>query len=199
MDEKKKIYVVGALFAVVIAVGAFQVVNMTGPDAPPPPAPKKKEDAKNADAKPEIKNPIYAKAYAERDPFEPDAQALNDGTTVEATKPISAPVLSAKHHHLPSLPPIGIDRSGGLPPMQITPDPSVKPAEPRFEYRLSGVVVGQRPAAVFVDPQGGQRLVPLGGSLDGDSKIVGIERGTVTVSVHGKTMKISPGGNGSAN
>ena len=55
-----------------------------------------------------------------------------------------------------------------------------------FAYTLKGVLVGKKPMAVFEDDNGNQRLVPLGGSLDGDSKVVGIEKGKVRIRHRGK-------------
>lgn len=58
--------------------------------------------------------------------------------------------------------------------------------EPEPQYLVKGVLVGNKPMAVFEDDKGNQRLVPLGGSVDGDTKVVGIERGKVTISRRGK-------------
>jgi type II secretory pathway component PulC len=55
-----------------------------------------------------------------------------------------------------------------------------------FAYQVKGVIVGKKPMAVFEDDNGNQRLVPLGGSLDGDSKVVAIEKGKVRIRHHGK-------------
>jgi hypothetical protein len=92
------------------------------------------------------------------------------------------------------IPPFQIETGGRLPgagEVGLTatgPDPSA------FSYRVSGVIVGARPAAVFTDPQGNQRLVSVGSSLDGDSKVVAIERGQVTVEHRGKKLRLSLGG-----
>lgn len=74
------------------------------------------------------------------------------------------------------------------------PMPTNAPAVPqRPDYTVSGVIVGDRPAAVFVDSKGNQRLIQLGGSLDGDTRVVSIRRGKVTVKSHGKTMTMTVG------
>jgi hypothetical protein len=55
-----------------------------------------------------------------------------------------------------------------------------------FAYRVKGILNGPKPMAVFEDDSGNQRLVPLGGSVDGDSKVVGIEKGKVHIRHKGK-------------
>ena len=73
---------------------------------------------------------------------------------------------------------------------QTGPDPN------QFSYTVSGVITGgNKPAAVFTDSSGNQRLVPVGGSLDGDSKVVAIDRGNVTIEHRGKKQRLSLGGN----
>ncbi len=77
--------------------------------------------------------------------------------------------------------------------MQVTPtgpDPSA------FGYTVSGTMTGgDKPVAVFTDSNGNQRLVPVGGSLDGDSKVISIEKGSVVIEHRGKKQRISQGGN----
>jgi hypothetical protein len=91
-----------------------------------------------------------------------------------------------------------------MPPMPIEgllPGPNGQPTgpavvpEPPFGYSVSGVIVGQHPAAVFTDAQGNQRLVQLGGSLDAETKVIGIEKGKVTVKHGSKTLRFEMGGN----
>lgn len=56
-------------------------------------------------------------------------------------------------------------------------------------------MTGSKPIAVFSDSNGNQRLVPVGGSLDGDSKVVAVEKGSVTIEHRGKKQRLSLGGN----
>jgi hypothetical protein len=67
--------------------------------------------------------------------------------------------------------------SGGAPeaPVVVTPN-----------YRVTGILLGSKPLAVFEDANGNQKLVPLGGSVDGDTKVTSIQKGRVTVSHKGK-------------
>lgn len=62
--------------------------------------------------------------------------------------------------------------------------PLRQPSE--FAYKVRGILNGPKPMAVFEDDSGNQRLVPLGGSVDGDSKVVGIEKGKVHIRHKGK-------------
>jgi hypothetical protein len=68
-----------------------------------------------------------------------------------------------------------------------------------FAYALEGIILGPHTAAVFVDSAGNERLVPLGGALDGDTRLVKVEGGRVTVRFHGKELRLTPGGNDSGN
>ena len=63
----------------------------------------------------------------------------------------------------------------------------------QFTMSLAAVIMGDRPAAVFQDEQGNQRLVTLGGRVDGDSVVTRIQRGTVTVAHKGKTVTLTVG------
>jgi hypothetical protein len=76
---------------------------------------------------------------------------------------------------------------------------TVEPQKPTFGYRLSGLISGNHPAAVFTDASGAQRLVPLNGSLDGDTQLVAVQKGRAVVSFRGKHLKLSLGGTPDAN
>jgi hypothetical protein len=201
MDDKKKMAVVGALFAVIVAVGAFQLVNSGAPE----PAPKKvaKKDDTKADDKVEAQNPLYAVDLPSRDPFKPGSLNPIEGLKVpDPVQPNRAPTDPPRRYRnvpnqLQELPPL----TGNFAPAHPG-DLSVQPNMPpksAFGYALSGVIVGEKPAAVFVDAQGTQRLVPLVGALDGDTRVVSVSKIRVTVQFKNKTLDLSPGGNGSAN
>ncbi|MCW5936930.1 MAG: hypothetical protein KIT11_06460 [Fimbriimonadaceae bacterium] len=100
---------------------------------------------------------------------------------------------------IPPMNPLPGNANPGLPPstdagMLTTPGKPVRNVG-EFAYSVKGVVVGSKPMAVFEDDDGNQRLVPLGGSVDGDSKVVGIERGKVRIRHRGKdkTLTLSEG------
>lgn len=86
---------------------------------------------------------------------------------------------------------------GGQGGTQLVQAPPLKlPSEPT--YSVSGVILGNRPAAVITDDKGNQRLVSVGGSVDGDGKIIAIERGKVVVKRKGKTVTLTVGGSPNA-
>jgi hypothetical protein len=60
-----------------------------------------------------------------------------------------------------------------------------------MRFQVKGVIVGQKPMAVIEDDNGSQRLVPLGGSVDSDSTVVGIEKGKVKIRHKGKNKTLN--------
>lgn len=156
-----------------------------------------------------VANPQVANALPQRDPFAPATLpgATPDPTVVppqqtEQRQPPAAAARPPRRQYAqrpPSIPPFPIDKTGPLP--AATADGAgvtVQPAGPdpeAFGYRVSGLIVGNKPAAVFTDANGNQRLVTAGGSLDGDRQVVRIERGHVTVRYRGKNMRLTVGGN----
>lgn len=191
MDSKKKTAILVALFVVIIAVGAFQFSGMAdGSPAPKAQAKDKKAKDKGAsttEEKPAAKNPAVSADLAQRDPFH--QEDLLPPPTPTPQQPVQQPRRVRNLPNMPELPPAQIDKTG-LAGLGVTP-------ERQQGYAVSVVILGSRPAAVFVDAQGGERLVPLGGALDGDTQVVGIEKGAVSVRFRGKTLRIPTGGNGS--
>lgn len=209
--EKKKMMVLVALVVVVIAVGAFQFMGGSKP-APSTTASttdKTTPDSTTSDTKTAegtgegststdetgtgeagtVGTKVATNAAGEqvkeltpRDPFQVpgDVVAMNQ-TPVEPTP--------EKHTPKPS------SMGGGLNPYNPTGSGPILPpgggqlvpvSEPEPTFRVMGVLVGAHPMAVFEDDKGNQRLVALGGSVDGDTKVTKIERGRVTVVRHGK-------------
>jgi hypothetical protein len=204
--NKKKLIVIGVLGAVLLAVGVFQFTSSSEPQpssSPKPPsagadagAPAKTADGDNTDPA-AVDDPIrklYVQALPTRDPFqrlgaELEGEPLPKGTSTLRPTP-------------PAVPPMKLD--GVLPdlngslPTGLTPGaPLRRPGE--FAYTLSGVILGSRPAAVFTDDSGNQKLVLLGSAVDGDSRLVGLTKGHATISHQGKTLTFSVGGNPNAN
>ena len=212
MDDKKKLMVVGALVVVVVGVGAFQMTSggLSGPKEKPKGASQtaaskgtsKDGDGKKSDGtKFEIRNPVYASALAERDPFE-------EGAITNSVKPPEAKVQPRQQsrRNVPSGPgyqplnpggmlPGAINNGGGT-SVQGAP-PLRRPEEPTVT--VTGVIMGTRPAVIFQDDQGNQRLVALGGEIDGGSRVTDISRGKVTVSRKGKTFTLTVGANTDGN
>lgn len=204
MDDKKKKLALGGLVAVIAGVGAFQFTS--GSAEPPKAAAKQEKKAievaeKQYAADEDPTGLIVASALPARDPF--------DGSSwqpkIEEPKP-PAPVEPPKNTRPPRN--VGGGRiNGSIPPFQvgnmslpsangdIKLEASKPMADPNaFGYAVSGVIVGHRPAAVFTDASGNQRLIPVGGSIDGDSRVVGISRGKVTIRHRDKTITMTVGG-----
>lgn len=211
--DKKQIIVIGSLGAVLVAVGAFQFLS--GPKVEI----EVDAEANSAAAAEQQARDVLDGALARlvpgelspRDPFQPvgwQAPPQPAGATETPT-----PTMTSGGGSRPS----GGGSSGFIPPMNplpggfpgfggSLPDPSSgigllpqagAPPVPGSGYSVKGVVVGDKPMAVFEDSAGNQRLVPLGGSIDGDTQVTGIERGKVTVKHRGKekTMTIEEGSN----
>lgn len=202
MDDKKKIVIVAVLFVVIAAVGAFQ---FTSAGTPPPPAEKPKQANKKVDsAEAEAegpKNPLVANLLPPRDPFQEPVLASPEEPPPTKVNPLPQPDRTFRQGPRPSslggdLPPFNMDalpgasKEGGLGGFK-----PVQPEEPPFDYGLVGVIVGSRPAAVFRDAQGNQRLITRGGSLDADSSVESISRGEVVVNFRGKKLRLTMGGN----
>jgi hypothetical protein len=212
-DDKKKIVVVGVLALVVVAVGAFQFSSMSAE----PPAKKQEQVATTEGQEPaqgsedkqfEPLNKLVAQALPTRDPFRMGS-LVQDQPVEPAPQPVQEPVRQQKPAApMQRRPASGLQ--GEIPPFNVGLAPGAQlpgaggevipfQAENAFNYELAGVMVGERPVAVFKDEKGGQRLVPVGGSLDGDSRVTSITRGKVTVRHKGKTITLTMGGTASAN
>jgi hypothetical protein len=196
-DDKKKLIVVGALALLIVCVGVFQFI--AGGTPPPAPAATAKKEAPKVTTPvepiEEVKNPMYVANLSPRDPFVAPASVTQDATKPPTpAPPVAQP--QVRQQPLPS----GLIYKGGdfgsgggstAPVLVAVP-------EPQFTFRLSGVMLGAKPMAVFTDAQGNQRLILLGGSLDADSKVISIDRDAVTVRFHGKTLRLTVEGNPNA-
>jgi hypothetical protein len=215
-DDKKKFVVLGILVVVMLAVGAFTF--MGGGSGTPTVAAnaasggtdpvKVNADGSTGDtttgspvagsSEEELpKNPLYAADLPQRDPFisSVPGATVNRGGSLPPSVPISRPVRRSNGSGSGYVPfqPLG----GSLPAAGGSVTISSNGVDPnRFGYTVSGVITGGgKPAAVFTDASGNQRLVPVGGSLDGDSKVVSIDKGNVIIEHRGKTQRLSLGGN----
>jgi hypothetical protein len=153
------------------------------------------------------KNPLYAADLAQRDPFvSRNLPGEQIGGQPPVLPPPSQPVKKPSNGGRRYSPPRSYGGGGGYAPVPLSgslpdanggsvtlnptgPDPSIP------SYSLSGTMNGTKKIAVFTDSQGNQRLVPEGGSLDGDSKVIAIEKGSVTIESRGKKQRLSLGGN----
>jgi hypothetical protein len=224
-DDKKKMVVLGALGAVLLGVGAFSFLGGGSPAPKPTPGVVAKKDGDadgskevkvDADGNPipgtgeeaePAPNPLYVAELPQRDPFvsrELPGEKLQAPVSLPPpSQPVKRPSGGSGRRYAP---PSNFDSSGGFAPAQLSgplpnanggtvtlnptgPDPSMP------GYSLSGTLNGARKIAVFTDSNGNQRMVPEGGSLDGDSKVVSIEKGSVTIESRGKKQRLSLGGN----
>jgi hypothetical protein len=194
MDEKKKIIVLGTLFAAFIAVGAFSFIPKGQPQefegqteeasAKVPVAEEKKVAT--------LPNPRFAAPLAARDPFQvPESRLL----PLEPEQPVRGITptrpLQELAGNLPLPGTLGVEpvRIDGLAlAEQQRPD-----EDPPFGYSVSGVVVGERPLVVFKDAQGNQRLVGEGAALDGDTRVKAVSLTYVSVSYRGKNLRLTVG------
>jgi hypothetical protein len=212
MKDKKKLLVMIVLGVAVLGIGAFQFVNMSGSEPPKTASKSKpKEDAKSeATTQEDAPKPdqqvasLYQMGMNPRDPFQEGQLPLADGMTPPPTKgqqPIPEPPRPT-HAHRPNGIRIPSPIQGeGWGPLPAGPNggggTSVQPSTPLRqpgEFVVTGVITGAKPAAVFVDANGNQRLVTVGGSLDGDSRLVSVEKGKVTIEHKGKTKTLNVGG-----
>ncbi|MFM9874420.1 MAG: hypothetical protein ACKVQS_13270 [Fimbriimonadaceae bacterium] len=211
--DKKKMLVLGVLALLLVAVGAFSFLSggnssasaeltttkadakTTAVDDTDPNAVKGEGDlktetdpTKNPDGTP--KDGLLAMVpLAPRDPFTIPAQ-LDTRPKQEPVKPV--PVANTQvpttlgnnrpEGNRPFPPPMGELPGGGIGggvPMAVVP-----------QYTVKGIILGAKPLAVFQDSSGNQKLVSLGGSIDGDTTVVAIEKGKVTVSYKGKRQSL---------
>lgn len=202
MDDKQKTMAVGALFVLVIGIGAFQFMGgaLSGPREKAKGTKVASADGKTGSTKQgkkgdkgtTVRNPLFAAALPARDPFE--AGHITNAALPEATdasnKGNRLRIPGNRNISVPPYEPLGGRLPSGLPDVR-SPGSLTKPDE--FTMSLSAVIMGDRPAAVFQDEEGNQRTVTLGGAVDGESRITRIERGRVTVARKGKTVTLTVG------
>lgn len=221
-DDKKKLIVLGVLAAVLLGVGAFSFLGGGSPAPKPTPTVVEKDKNPGDTAQVKVdedgnpiagsegeedapKNPLYAAELPQRDPFVSRSLPGEPVGQPPVLPPPSQPVKRSSNGGRRHSPPSSFG-GGGYAPVELSgslpaanggsvtltptgPDPSIP------SYSLSGTMNGAKKIAVFTDSQGNQRLVPEGGSLDGDSKVVAIEKGSVTIEYRGKKQRLSLGGN----
>jgi len=202
--EKQKTMIVLALGVVLLGVGVFQFLPKGSPAV-------QVSDAAKTYAPDEVVASLTPeeKEAAERDAILATLGGpLPPRDPFRAGKPIPAPGMNPTPAPAPaSVPPQrptnnprpsgqryagggsgGGSRPGALPggvPPWNPGDPnggangaSIRPGS---GYAVVGTVTGDRPAAIIRDADGRQRIVPLGGQVDPDTTVVGIDRGQVRV------------------
>lgn len=174
-----------------------KVASETGPSGQ-----QADEHADKADTaeetKPEVDPALVAAArLGKRDPFDGrqwDKSLVRPDNT-PAPAPIAPPIQRPRRSISGQLPfdptKVGVLPEGGGP--AITPGGKL-PNLDEFPYTVSGTILGDRPCVVVTDAEGKQKVVPVGGSIDGDSQVLSISKGKVTVRHRGKTKTFSVGG-----
>lgn len=213
-NDKKKLMILSVLALLMVAVGAFTFMGGGAPASPEVLTTKSAgaygegtdplatgEETTDGDKKPadgisEEDRPesgVLALApFEPRDPFEtPSSVPKVGGITPPPVQPTAqmAPIQGKPNprngENAPFDPnqfnggPIGGGNSN-LPPIVVAPT-----------FIVKGIITGAKPMAVFEDGEGNQRLVALGGSVDGDTKVVAIEQGKVTVVHKGKRYSLA--------
>jgi hypothetical protein len=202
MNDKKKLIALGAMGVVFLGIGVMQFTKSSGsaPAAAAKPAASKStddsssasKDAKDGDdiTAPQ-QNTLVTGAFAYRDPFKALVDANPRPAQTQQTNSVHP--IQVTQNTIPPFPG-GFDKTGGLPQPGDGKTVPIKPPAPEFGYTLAGVIMGRKPAAVFVDAQGVQHLVQIGGSLDGDTQLVNLDRDHVTLRVKDQIKTLNLGG-----
>lgn len=156
-------------------------------------------------------NQLYTMALSPRDPFdEGNLPGLdtNSPTTAQTPNTQTNPQPTSTSGQRPGgrrpggnastfVPPVlpGNLNGSGLPNVQISPDGSMPIETVDGGYSVSGVIQGEKNAAIVTDSSGNQRMVQEGQSLDGDTKVVSVKNGNVVVRRKGKNVTLKMGGN----
>jgi len=213
-NDKKKLMILGVLALLMVAVGAFTFMGGGAP-ASPEVLTTKAADAYGDGTDPQAtgeetavgendptdgiseedrpESGVLALApFEPRDPFETPSSVPKVGAVtpppVQQPTAQMAPIQGNPRPNNPNNAPLNPGDFGGsigggnsnLPPIVVAPT-----------FIVKGIILGAKPMAVFEDGQGNQRLVALGGSVDGDTKVVAIEQGKVTVVHKGKRYSLA--------
>ena len=196
MNDKKKMILLIALAVLVLGIGAFQFVNSSGGDKPQPKPEAKKEPAAESEATETETDPALQYVVldaAARDPFQEGVLPLGEGQTPPPRDPPRTSMGGSRPGKGGFVIP---DSVGG----SFLPNP-LKPNVPDGigiqhiqAFDVIGAIVGEHPAAVFVDENGRQRLVTVGGSFGDDRHLVSVDGDRVTVRHKDKTITYTVGG-----
>jgi hypothetical protein len=203
MNDKKKLMVLGAMGVVFLGIGVMQFTkgSHSAPqtDAAQPAAAQSTEGSGSSVEKGGIngdassapqQNTLVTGAFAYRDPFK--ALVDQNARPAPAQQTNSVHPLQVASRTIPPFP--GFDKTGDLPQPGLGSTVPIKPPAPEFGYMLAGVIMGRKPAAVFVDAKGAQHLIQVGGSLDGDTQLVSLDREHVTLRVKDQIKTLNLGG-----
>jgi hypothetical protein len=198
MDKNKKI-VIAALGAALLGMGAFQFMGGGGEEPAPAKTEAKKEDPKKDEKL--LANRVQIPPLGAKDPFHP--VQLPGGVQPEDPKPVSPQENTGSQGSSQPIPKDiwgpGEGPFGPLDPNnEGDPNVPTQVEKPVFGYSLIGIISGDTPAAVFADQTGNQKLITLGGEIDGDSKLISIKGNQAVVKFKDETLKLTIGGTASA-
>ncbi len=171
--------------------------------------PEKSVTTKNAEGAPEKTDPneekvdpalVVAAQLSPRDPF--DGHKWDKSKAPVPTPAPAAPQQRTQPYRQPrggvggGYTPFNVPTiSGVLPEAGGPAAPAGKmPSIDDFPYSVSGTMMGDKPLVVLTDQAGKQKIVSVGGAIDGDSQVVSISNGKVTVRHRGKNKTVSVGG-----
>lgn len=186
--DKKQIIVLGALFAVILAVGAFQFLGKK-PAAVAEDEPKK--DSKDLVAKNEedptemVIKQLYSQPLASRDPFVPQAVIVDD--TDDQQPIVDPPVVTRPDPMQGEVRPVdpGVVNGGNG-------QPNLEPTQTRDPWYLRGVILGRKTMAMLEDDKGNQFLVREGEQFNaGNTRVLSISKTQVELSHNGRIMTLA--------
>jgi hypothetical protein len=218
MNDKKKMMVVGALVAALLAVGAFQfmspapgIVDEGGSDASDPVAANPTPVDPAAPKKDPVREMLISLATGTatpRDPFVPSGELLAEfqnpltktPPASEAPRPQAPTPSGPRRSYSESIEPLrpmpgdlrptAPDGQGISGPIATSlPTPGQQNYQ-EFGYKVKGVIVGTKRMVVLEDSNGSQKLVAEGSSVDGDTTIVGIEGSRVHIRQRGRKTEV---------
>lgn len=192
MKDKKKLILLIALAVLVLGIGAFQFVNMSGGEKPQAKAEPKKETPVEPEETTNEVDPMSQYAVynmSARDPFqEGDLPGGNEGITAPPNPPRMSGARPGTGFKIP-------DALGGGEFKPVNPNvPDNIGIQHVQAFDVIGAIEGAHPAAVFVDEAGRQRLVTVGGTFGDDRQLLNVEGDRVTVRHGGKTITYTVGG-----
>ena len=204
-DERKKLMIQGVLFGLMLAVGAFQLRPVAAPEPTTHSTTAAKLLASQEKDAPAVDVAALAKLPV-RDPFEIPSHASPAPERMDKVGPLPS-TSSLPDSRSPSGPFQPMPVSGTQLVKDSPPAATVAPAttavsppasEPTFDWRLTGVMIGARPVAIFTDLAGNQRLIQVGSLIDPRSQLVSVDKRSATVVFRGRMLQLSVGGDPNA-
>lgn len=192
--DKKQILVLGVLFAVILAVGAFQFMGGSKPKVAADKDDKKDkgtEVAVNDEKADPIKEaivPLFTAPLVSRDPFVPQAVVLDEETTDpnQNTGIIKPPPMPNGNNGQ------GYENVGVVHP-PVDGQIGLQPTDPpKDAWALRGVMMGAKTLAILEDAKGNQFLVKEGDSFNnGQTRVLSISKTNVQLMNNGTVTNLA--------